>query len=268
MILENEALIRLASFCAILLGLLVLETIYPRRTQTQSRMLRWTNNFAVSLLNTILLRLLFPAAAVGLALHQEGSGFGLFEWLNLPLIISVVASVIILDFLIYAQHVILHQVPILWRVHRMHHSDLEIDVTTGARFHPIEIILSMLVKLFAVWILGAPAIAVIIFEVLLNALAMFNHSNLNLPLNIDEQLRKVIVTPDMHRVHHSTDTNEMNSNYGFCLSCWDRWLNTYTEQPAAGHLEMQIGLNEFREQSDIRLDRMLQQPFISRPNES
>ncbi len=263
MVLDNEAIIRLLSFIAIL-GLMVgLEYWRPKRSLSQSRLLRWPNNFAVTLVNTVILRLLFPAAAVGLAIQQESSGFGLLKVIGLPEIANIILAVILLDLVIYGQHRLFHRVPWLWRIHRMHHSDVDIDVTTGARFHPIEIVLSMLIKLLAVWLLGAPAVAVVLFEVLLNAMSMFNHSNFNLPSKIDSLLRRAIVTPDMHRVHHSVVEHETNSNYGFNLACWDHLFNSYVEQPAAGHAAMQIGLTEFRDEADIRLDKLLLQPFAA-----
>ena len=195
------------------------------------------------------------------ALAQE-RGWGLFNNLELPAALAIVVSAIALDLLIYLQHVMFHAVPALWRLHRMHHADLDIDVTTGARFHPIEIVLSMLIKLAAVAVLGAPAVAVVIFEVLLNATAMFNHANLRLPEGVDRFLRLVVVTPDMHRVHHSIVPAETNSNFGFNLPWWDRLLGTYRAQPAAGHEAMTIGIEQFRTPKDLRLDRLLVQPFL------
>jgi sterol desaturase/sphingolipid hydroxylase (fatty acid hydroxylase superfamily) len=265
MILENEALIRLLSFAVVLCALLALEQWRPRRERSQSIWLRWSNNFAITLVNTVLLRLIFPAAAVGLAIQQESSGFGLLKVIGFPGFANVLLGVVLLDLIIYGQHRLFHRVPWLWRIHRMHHSDVDIDVTTGIRFHPIEIILSMLIKLLAVWLLGAPAAAVILFEVLLNASAMFNHSNLELPAPADQWIRRVIVTPDMHRVHHSIDAREMNHNFGFCLSWWDHLFNSYVAEPAAGHRDMQTGLERFRQETDIRLDKLLLQPFVKSP---
>jgi sterol desaturase/sphingolipid hydroxylase (fatty acid hydroxylase superfamily) len=261
MILDNEALIRLSTFVAVLAIMLLAELIYPRRELSQSRLLRWSANFGVTLVNTVLMRLLLPAAAVTLALYQEANGAGLYRQIGVPELLSSLLSLVLLDLIIYGQHRLFHAVPWLWRIHRMHHTDLDLDVTSGARFHPIEIFLSMLIKLGVIWLLGVPAIAVILFEVILNASAMFNHSNVAIPVAIDAKLRRAIVNPDMHRVHHSILKNETNSNFGFCLSCWDRWFGTYLDQPAAGHEGMTIGLTEFREQSDIRLDQLLLQPF-------
>jgi sterol desaturase/sphingolipid hydroxylase (fatty acid hydroxylase superfamily) len=198
---------------------------------------------------------------VGLALLAEAKGFGLFNAWPVAGWISIIASVVVLDLVIYLQHVLFHAVPALWRLHRMHHADLEFDVTTGARFHPIEIVLSMLIKLSVIGALGAPAVAVLIFEVLLNGTAMFNHSNIRLPTSMDRVLRWFIVTPDMHRVHHSVIVRETNSNFGFNLPWWDRLFGTYRDQPAAGHDAMTIGIEQIRDPAEQRLDRMLTQPF-------
>jgi sterol desaturase/sphingolipid hydroxylase (fatty acid hydroxylase superfamily) len=204
---------------------------------------------------------MFPTTAVGLALVAESQGWGLLHATNLPAWVSVLLAVAALDLAIYLQHVLFHAVPVLWRLHRMHHADLEIDVTTGARFHPIEILLSMGIKLGVVAALGAPAVAVFVFEVLLNATSMFNHSNVRMPAWLDRVLRWVVVTPDMHRVHHSIVVRETNSNFGFNLPWWDRLFGTYRDRPTAGHETMIIGIEQFREPAEQRLDRMLTQPF-------
>jgi sterol desaturase/sphingolipid hydroxylase (fatty acid hydroxylase superfamily) len=206
-------------------------------------------------------RVLFPAAAVGLALLAEKRGWGLLNNLLISPWMGVVASVVLLNLAIYLQHVTFHAAPALWRIHRMHHADLDFDVTTGARFHPIEIVLSMLVKFGALAPLGAPALGVLIFEVLLNATSMFNHGNVRIAVGLDRYLRWLVVTPDMHRVHHSVVVNETNSNFGFNLPWWDRLLGTYRDQPAAGHEGMTIGIEQFRAMRELRLDRMLLQPF-------
>ena len=235
----------------------------PRRCQAIGRWVRWPNNLGVVIIDTILLRLLFPAAAVGAALGGEAQGWGLLN--NLPLApwIAVIMAVIVLDLAIYFQHILFHAVPVLWRLHRMHHADLEFDVTTGVRFHPVEILLSMVVKLGVVLALGAPALGVLIFEVLLNATSMFNHGNVLLPKPIDRVLRMIVVTPEMHRVHHSIDPAETNSNFGFNLPWWDWLFGTYRAQPAAGHAGMTIGIDVFRQIGDLRLDRMLIQPLVN-----
>jgi len=211
--------------------------------------------------NTLLVRILFPTTAVGLALVAEARGFGLFNVVALQAWVGVLVSVVILDFAIYLQHVLFHAVPALWRLHRMHHADLEFDVTTGLRFHPIEILLSMVIKFTVVAALGAPALAVLIFEVLLNATSMFNHSNVRIPFGLDHVLRWFVVTPDMHRVHHSILSRETNSNFGFNMPWWDRLFGTYRAQPAAGHEAMTIGIEQFRDPRELGLDRMLLQPF-------
>jgi sterol desaturase/sphingolipid hydroxylase (fatty acid hydroxylase superfamily) len=258
-----EEYIRLAAFGGVFVVMAAWEFVGPRRKQSIGRGRRWPSNLGVVVLDTLLVRVLFPTTAVGLALFAEARGFGLFNVVTLPGWLAVTASVVILDLAIYLQHVLFHAVPALWRLHRMHHADLEFDVTTGLRFHPIEILLSMAIKLAVVAALGAPAVSVLIFEVLLNATAMFNHSNVRIPLGIDCILRWLVVTPDMHRVHHSIVVRETNSNFGFNLPWWDRLFGTYRAQPAAGHEAMTIGIAQFREPRELRLDRMLVQPFRS-----
>ena len=208
------------------------------------------------------MRLTFPVVAVGLALVAQERGWGLFNVLDVPAWVAFLVSVLALDLAIYLQHVMFHAVPALWRLHRMHHADLEFDVTTGLRFHPIEILLSMGIKLAVVAALGPPAVAVLVFEVLLNATAMFNHSNIRIPAAIDRLLRLIVVTPDMHRVHHSIHPSETNSNFGFNLPWWDRLLGTYRPQPLDGHEAMTIGIEQFRTRRDLWLDRMLIQPAL------
>jgi sterol desaturase/sphingolipid hydroxylase (fatty acid hydroxylase superfamily) len=209
----------------------------------------------------VVVRIVFPTAAVGMALVAEARGFGLFNAFAVPAFLAVTLSVILLDLAIYLQHVLFHAVPVLWRLHRMHHADLEFDVTTGVRFHPLEILLSMIIKLCVVAAIGAPAAAVLLFEVLLNATSMFNHGNVRFPQRLDRVMRWIVVTPEMHRVHHSAVPRETNSNFGFNLPWWDRWFGTYLAQPSAGHEDMTIGIEQFREPRELRLDRMLAQPF-------
>jgi sterol desaturase/sphingolipid hydroxylase (fatty acid hydroxylase superfamily) len=260
-LLAHEPVIRLGAFAAIFVAMALWELLAPRRPQAIGRLRRWPGNLGIVVLNTLLVRLAFPTAAVGVALLAESRGWGLFPALTAPPWLAVVAAVILLDLAIYLQHVLFHAVPALWRLHRMHHADLEFDVTTGARFHPIEILLSMAIKLGVVAALGAPAAAVLIFEVLLNATSMFNHGNVRLPQRFDRVLRWLVVTPDMHRVHHSVVPRETNSNFGFNLPWWDRLFGTYRAQPAAGHEAMTIGIEQFRDPRELRLDRMLLQPF-------
>lgn len=260
-ILANEPMLRLAVFLGVLVAMAGWELAAPRRRQDIPRVIRWTNNLALVVVDTVILRLTFPILAVGLALMAEERGWGLFNALDLPPWLSILLSILLLDLAIYLQHVLFHAVPGLWRLHRMHHSDLEFDVTTGLRFHPVEIVLSMVIKLAVVAALGAPAVAVLLFEVLLNATALFNHANIRLPAGVDRVLRWVMVTPDMHRVHHSVIPAETNSNFGFNLPWWDRLLGTYRAQPKAGHDGMAIGIEQFRTPRDLWLDRMLVQPL-------
>jgi sterol desaturase/sphingolipid hydroxylase (fatty acid hydroxylase superfamily) len=207
----------------------------------------------------------FPLAAVGMAFLAQAHGWGLFNLVPLPAWLAIPAAVLLLDLTIYGQHVVFHAVPVLWRLHRMHHADLEFDVTTGLRFHPAEILLSMMIKLTAVAVLGAPPLAVLVVEVLLNVTSMFNHGNVHLPLALDRMLRFVVVTPDMHRVHHSIDRRETDSNFGFNLPWWDRLFGTYRPQPAAGHALMTIGIDRFRDPRELWIDRMLWQPLRDDP---
>ena len=263
-LLTNEPLIRLAFFLGILVLMIAWEFAAPRRRQTVSRWIRWPNNLAVVVLNTVFLRILFPTAAVGWALVGEERAWGLLNNLNTPRWAAFMLSLALLDLAIYLQHVLFHAVPVLWRLHRMHHADLDLDVTTGTRFHPLEMLLSMLIKLAVIAALGPPAVAVLIFEVLLNATSMFNHGNVRIPPGIDQALRWLVVTPDMHRVHHSVIPAETNSNFGFNLPWWDRLCGTYRAQPAAGHEGMTIGIEQFRTVRELWLDRMLLRPFWSK----
>jgi sterol desaturase/sphingolipid hydroxylase (fatty acid hydroxylase superfamily) len=260
-LLASEPLVRFSAFAGIFAAMAVWEMLAPRRVRKLARGTRWPSNIGVVVLDTILVRLAFPITAVGLALVAEARGWGLMQAVGLPAWAGVPLAVVALDLAIYLQHVLFHAVPALWRLHRMHHADLEIDVSTGARFHPIEILLSMGLKLGVIAALGTPAVAVLAFEVLLNATSMFNHSNVRMPLWLDRVLRWIVVTPDMHRVHHSAVARETNSNFGFNLPWWDRLFGTYRDQPAAGHEAMTIGVEQFRNPAEQRLDRMLTQPF-------
>lgn len=261
LILNNETVIRLSAFIGIFVVMTLWELASPKRTLEAPRSARWPSNVAVVVIDSILLRLLFPLAAVGTAFWADAQGFGLMNWLALPEPIAVILCVIALDGAIYVQHVVFHKVPILWRLHRMHHADTGFDVTTALRFHPIEIILSMGIKMTVVTALGAPALAVVIFEFLLNGSAMFNHGNVRLPASLDRILRFLIVTPDMHRIHHSAERIETDSNYGFSLSIWDRLFRTYRDQPKKGQDGLIIGLEYFRDAKELRIDQMLIQPF-------
>ncbi len=261
LILDNEPAIRLTAFLGVFAAMATWEALAPRRRRAFGRLARWPSNIGIVALNTIVLRLLFPTAAVGFALLAEARGWGLLNVVALPFWLEFAIAVLLLDLAIYLQHVMFHAVPALWRLHRMHHADLDFDVTTGARFHPVEIVLSMIIKFMVVAALGPPAVAVLVFEVLLNGTAMFNHANARLPLAVDRWLRWLVVTPDMHRVHHSIVPRETNSNFGFNLPWWDRLFGTYRAQPAAGHEAMTIGLEQFRDGRELRLDRLLLQPL-------
>lgn len=259
----HEQAIRLGFFLGILAIMAVWEVLAPKRVLTVSKAVRWTNNLGLVFFNSFIVRLIFPAAAVGVAAFSSAHGWGLFNYYSVPPVLAMVLTIVAMDFIIYLQHVLVHAVPVLWRLHRVHHADLDFDVTTGARFHPIEIILSMLIKFATIVVLGAPVVAVIIFEVVLNAMSMFNHGNVGLPAGLDRALRWFIVTPDMHRVHHSIEADETNSNFGFNLSIWDRMFGTWREQPRAGHQGMTIGIREFREPRQASwIDGMLAIPFI------
>lgn len=261
-ILANEPTIRLGFFLGVFAVIAAWEVFAPRRALTVSKALRWTSNLGLVVLNTVLLRLLFPLAAVGLAAFSAQNGWGLLNHFEVPFWVAVPLAVIAMDFVIWLQHVMVHAVPALWRLHRVHHADLDYDVTTGARFHPLEIILSMLIKFATITVLGPPVVTVVIFEVMLNATALFNHGNIRLPAAVDRVLRWVLVTPDMHRVHHSIEDDETNSNFGFNLTWWDHLFGTYRDQPRAGHLGMTIGIRDFRNPSEVdRLDGMLWLPF-------
>ena len=256
-----EPLIRLGAFGSILAMMALWELLAPRRSQVVGRMRRWPGNLGIVALDTVLVRLVFPIVAVGMAALAEARGWGLLQVIEAPAWLVIAASVLLLDVAIYLQHALFHAVPVLWRLHRMHHADLEFDVTTGVRFHPVEVVLSMAIKLGVVAALGTPAVAVLIFEVLLNGTSMFNHGNVRLPERLDYVLRWIVVTPEMHRVHHSVVPQETNSNFGFNSPWWDRLFGTYRAQPAAGHEGMTIGIEQFRDPRELRLDRMLIQPF-------
>ncbi len=259
---EHEIAIRLGFFLGIFILMAGWEVYAPRRHLTVSKMLRWWNNLALTLFNSLILRLIFPMGGIGVAVYAQINGWGLFNWIQLHAWFAIIVSVILLDLVIYWQHVMMHALPLLWRIHRAHHADLDIDVTTGARFHPLEMLLSMLIKFAVIVILGAPVLAVLIFELVLNAMAMFNHSNIRLPLMLDQILRQLLVTPDMHRVHHSVIVKEMNSNYGFNLVIWDKLFSTYRDQPEAGHSNMAIGMSEWRDALFCsRLINILSIPF-------
>jgi sterol desaturase/sphingolipid hydroxylase (fatty acid hydroxylase superfamily) len=257
----TELTIRLAAFAGIFLAMVAWEVLAPRRPWAVGRAARWPSNLGMVVVDAVAVRLLIPTAAVGVALVASERGFGLFHLLGWPGWLAGLAGFVVLDLVIYGQHIVFHKVPWLWRLHRMHHADLDIDVTTGLRFHPVEILLSMLIKIATVALLGIPAAAVVAFEVVLNATSMFNHSNAAMPACLDRVVRLVVVTPDMHRVQHSVVTGETNSNFGFNVPWWDWLFGTYRAEPAAGHDGVIIGLPIFRNRRELRLDRLLTQPF-------
>ena len=257
----GEPLVRLACFAGVFLLMAAWEIAAPRRTRAARRSVRWTSNLGVVALDTLLIRIVVPTAVVGVALQAETAHWGLLGLVSWPLWIKIAIAVVALDLTIYLQHVVFHAIPSLWRLHRMHHADLDIDVSTGVRFHPLEMLLSLVLKMVVVAGLGAPALAVLVFEILLNATSMFSHSNVRLPDGIDRIVRWIVVTPDMHRVHHSIEAVETNSNFGFNFSLWDRMFGTYRPAPAAGHLGMTVGIEQFRDPRELWLDRMLTQPF-------
>jgi sterol desaturase/sphingolipid hydroxylase (fatty acid hydroxylase superfamily) len=262
-IMRNEPLIRLGFFGGVLVVMALWEAIAPRRSRTVSKTMRWFSNLGIAALNTIIWRAVLPWTAVGSAIIATEHHWGLFNNIALPHWQFVVLSIIALDLIVYLQHVMFHALPTLWRLHKVHHADLDFDVTTGLRFHPIEILLSMGIKIVTVMLLGAPVLAVSIFEVLLNATAMFNHGNVVLPAQIDRPLRWLVVTPDMHRIHHSVIPQETNSNFGFNLPWWDYIFGTYCDRPQDGHQDMSIGLAEY--QKDLRVEHlawMLILPFL------
>jgi sterol desaturase/sphingolipid hydroxylase (fatty acid hydroxylase superfamily) len=262
---DNEILIRVVSFFVIFIAVALWERASPRRSLTVSKPGRWGNNLGIIFIDTLLVKLLFSIAAIGVAVAAGQSGWGLLNYWRVPVVLATIIGVLVLDMVIYLQHLMFHATPALWRLHMMHHADLDFDVSTGLRFHPIEIILSMVIKMTVVAALGPPVLAVLIFEVILNGTSMFNHGNIRLPAWFDNILRLVVVTPDMHRVHHSVTIRETNSNFGFNFPWWDRLLGTYRAQPVAGHTGMTIGLAQFRKPEELTLPRLLLLPFTGDP---
>jgi len=259
---ENPAALRLAFFLSIFVLLALAEKFWPRRPLTVAKPQRWRVNLAIVALDTLLVRLVFPLAPLAMAALAQHKGWGLFSLLHLSGPLELAASLLVLDLLIYTQHRLFHRMPLLWRIHRMHHTDLDLDVSSGTRFHPLEILLSLAIKLVAVLLLGISPLSVLVFEIVLNATSMFNHANLCIPLTIDQGLRLLLVTPDMHRVHHSILPRETNSNFGFNLPWWDRLFGTYRAQPREGHDRMTIGLQAWRDQHELGLWPLLLLPFV------
>jgi sterol desaturase/sphingolipid hydroxylase (fatty acid hydroxylase superfamily) len=260
-----DTLIRIAGFVGAFVVLATWEMLAPRRTRSSPRARRWSANLGVVLLDTVVVRVLFVTGAIGAAVVAAEHGWGLLNRSSWPTGIELLLAVIALDFALYLQHVVFHAVPVLWRLHMMHHADLDCDVTTGVRFHPLEVMLSMVIKVAAVVLVGASPAAVLVFEVLLNATSMFNHSNVRIPLAVERVVRLIMVTPDMHRTHHSIRVRETNSNFGFNLSWWDRVFGTYRAEPQGGQTEMVLGLEQFRDPSGLTLHRILLMPFTESP---
>ncbi len=259
---ENEMQIRLISFISILSVIAIWEVAAPRRKLTVNKGIRWLNNGSIILLNTLIVRLALPILPVLLAVKLSNHGSGLFNMLEIPLYLKVFFSIIIMDLILYLQHAMFHAMPLFWRLHMVHHADLDLDVTTALRFHPIEILLSTGLKLAIVMVLGPPAVAVMIFEIILNGAAMFHHGNIKLPSAFDRILRKLIITPDMHRIHHSVIIRETNSNFGFNIAWWDYIFGTYRAQPMNLHENMPIGLMQYRKTGDMNFFKLMALPFI------
>ncbi len=261
---ETEAALRVAAFFGIFLAMALWERGVPLRRLAVSRPRRWATNWAIVLIDAAVVRILFGAAAAGAALDAAGGGWGLFNHLAWPGWIEFAICFLALDFAIWLQHLLTHKIPVLWRLHRVHHADRDVDVTTGIRFHPVEIALSMAFKIGLVYALGASVAVVIAFEVVLNGMAMFNHGNIRMAPTVERWLRYLLVTPDMHRIHHSVDRAEHDANYGFNLSMWDRLLGTYVPEPAEGHEAMNIGLTPYQDENPTRLGWSLALPFFRR----
>ncbi|MEO9467468.1 sterol desaturase family protein [Parasphingorhabdus sp.] len=259
---QYEAIVRLSAFAGIFLLMAVLEIAFPRKKRVVPKGMRWFTNISLVVVNTLALRLVMPILAVGMADYAAGRGWGLLAWVELPVWAEIIIAFVLLDMMIYAQHVAFHKVPILWRFHKVHHADRDLDVTSGARFHPVEAVLSMAYKLLCVVLVGPAAFAVFLFEVILNASSMFHHANIRLPQNVDRLVRWGIVTPDMHRVHHSVRVAETNSNYSFFLTLWDRLFGTYVAQPRDGHRDMVLGLNEYQTEKPANLGWAMVVPFL------
>jgi sterol desaturase/sphingolipid hydroxylase (fatty acid hydroxylase superfamily) len=264
---QAEAWLRLAVFAGVFAAVALWELAAPRRRTLYTRGGRWPHNLGLLLVDVAASRLLAPGAVVAVALAAEQRGWGFLNAVSVPWWMALGLGVALLDLVIYFQHVMFHAVPTLWRLHRVHHADQDFDLTTGTRFHPIEILLSIVIKCAAVAAIGAPALAVLVFEVLLNATAMFNHANASLPRWAERWVRWLVVTPDMHRIHHSVLHDESSSNFGFNLPWWDRLFGTYRAQPRLGHDAMEIGVDAFRSAEDLRLDHLLIQPFQNTPGQ-
>ncbi|MBI3374424.1 MAG: sterol desaturase family protein [Betaproteobacteria bacterium] len=262
LLLEHEPAIRLGSFLGSFVLLAVWELFAPRRAPETSKLIRWTNNLALAIVNILMVRVLFPLAAVALAVFVNQRGTGFLNMIPVPYPLAIVASLLAFDLAVYMVHLAFHTAPVLWRMHRVHHADLDFDVATAVRFHPLQMVLSTLIKFAVILVLGTPVLAVLVFEAVFHALLLFNHANVHIPPAMDRVLRWFVVTPDMHRVHHSVRSAETDSNFGFALPWWDRLFGTYRAEPAAGHERMTIGIGHFCAQRDFWLDRLLLNPFL------
>jgi len=258
-------MISLGAFAGVFVVMGILEALFPRKYRTQPRFLRWANNLTIVVLYSVLVRILFPVTAITVAVFTMSKDWGLLNLFDLPVWLHIALSIIVLDFAIYWQHVASHKIPIIWAFHKMHHADRDIDVSTGSRFHPVEIALSMIYKMLVILVLGPLAVSVFVFEIIVSASAMFNHANVKLPLWLDKLLRILVVTPDMHRVHHSTIRRETDSDYGFFLAIWDRIFGSYIDQPQEGHDDMTIGLPQYQTDKPSHLLWCLILPFKKKP---
>jgi len=261
---QYESYIRLSSFIGLYALLTIWEISSPKRKLEHARRLRWVSNFGLIIISSILVRFIFPTAAVGIALLVEKNQWGLLYYFDLSVAMHFMIAFVLMDLSLYFQHVMFHALPLFWRFHRVHHTDLDFDITTGLRFHPFEMVISILIKFMTITALGVPVLAVVIFEIILNAASMFSHSNIKIARSIERVTRWFIVTPDMHRIHHSVSENETNSNFGFFISVWDRLFGTYTKEPKKGHTGMQIGLHNFREPKWQDLRWLIYLPFVSK----
>ncbi len=261
-IIANEPIIRLSFFVSILLLMSLFEYIIPKKELLLSKFKRWSNNISIIVVNSFLLKFIFASSIITISIYTTENKIGLLNLFEISFFFSVILSIILLDLIIYFQHRLFHKIDFFWKFHKVHHSDMDFDVTTGLRFHPIEIIISMLIKMISVFIIGVPIIAIVIFEIILSSLSMFNHSNIKLPAILDKRLRYFIVTPDMHRIHHSIHNEELNSNYGFNISLWDRIFSSYTNKPKNGYEKMTIGLKEFYDENKtVSILNILSLPF-------
>lgn len=258
---QTPDVIRLATFAGVFIACAMLEALWPRHHDERTRVGRWPHNLGLIAIDTFMLRVVAPLGVVGVAIWAEARQVGLWHQIDGPSWLMFGSTILLLDLAVYLQHVLVHRVPWLWRIHRVHHADVDVDVTTGLRFHPAEMVLSLAIKCGVVAVWGGGATAVLVFEVLLNATSMFTHANLTLPARLDRLMRHVVVTPDMHRVHHSIHRDECNSNFGFNLPWWDRWFGTYRSQPRDGHEHMTLGVQEYRAPAEQHIVRLLTQPF-------